>query len=304
MVTEVIRDADPPRIRVMTQNTWGWYFHTPPLGIGYARSGKPPPAWTSRNAVLTNGIRRLSPDVIAFQEAIRTEAFDQIADMLGPSYHLAHQRARQDDGSGATIASRWPINAIHEVDLHVTDRTGDFPCVTLIAEIEAPSPFGRLLLANHVPNWELDFERERELQAVVAARAIDALRSSKIAHTVVAGDFNVDLEAASMRFWAGRQSFQDTSVSYTDAWTRVRPGEAGHTVSPRNPVRSKGTWPQDHGAKIDHILIRDVNHGPSLEVTSCSLAFTEPVDGLWASDHFGVVADLVPAPPTPEPSIC
>ena len=32
--------------------------------------------------------------------------------------------------------------------------------------------------------------------------------------------------------------------------------------------------------------------GPTLEITSCERIFAEPVDGVWASDHFGVVADL------------
>ena len=42
---------------------------------------------------------------------------------------------------------------------------------------------------------------------------------------------------------------------------------------------------------------------PTLEATSCALVFDEPVDGVWASDHFGVVADLVvPSPSTPDRS--
>jgi endonuclease/exonuclease/phosphatase family metal-dependent hydrolase len=303
-VNGVSSDPPIPRLRVMTQNLWGWYFPTPPSGVGYARSGKPPPAWTARNTVLMDGLRQLSPDIIAFQEAIRTPSFDQVQELLGPSYHVVHQRTRQDDGSGASIASRWPIRAVHEVDLHVTDRTTGSPRATLIAEIEAPAPFGRLLLANHVPDWELDFEHERELQAVAAARAIKALVDGTGTHTVVAGDFNVDLDSASMRFWTGRQSLHGISVSYTDAWSQAHPGDPGHTVSPHNPVRSRGTWPQDPGAKIDHILIRCVNHGPTLAVASCTLAFNEPTGGTWASDHFGVVADLLTPPPTPEPSVC
>jgi hypothetical protein len=44
-------------------------------------------------------------------------------------------------------------------------------------------------------------------------------------------------------------------------------------------------------------LVRCGDHGPSLEVAGCALAFDVPVNGTWASDHFGVVADLVV--PTP-----
>jgi hypothetical protein len=39
-------------------------------------------------------------------------------------------------------------------------------------------------------------------------------------------------------------------------------------------------------------------HGPSLDVLDCRRSFDRDVNGIWASDHFGVVADLsVPAHP-------
>jgi len=43
---------------------------------------------------------------------------------------------------------------------------------------------------------------------------------------------------------------------------------------------------------IDHFFVRCGERGwPTLTVTSCALAFAEPVDDVWASDHFGIVAD-------------
>jgi len=39
------------------------------------------------------------------------------------------------------------------------------------------------------------------------------------------------------------------------------------------------------------------NHGPTLDVTTCERLFDKPIDGVWASDHFGIVAELaVPGP--------
>jgi hypothetical protein len=31
---------------------------------------------------------------------------------------------------------------------------------------------------------------------------------------------------------------------------------------------------------------------PTLDITGCVRTFDKPVDGVWATDHFGVVADL------------
>jgi hypothetical protein len=103
-------------------------------------------------------------------------------------------------GQGTSIASRWPLGDVREVDLHVTPRTAGFACTTLIAEIAAP--VGPLLFANHV----------------------------------LAGDFTSDPEAANVRFVCGRQSLDGTSVCYRDAWESVHAAEPGETFTPRNPL--------------------------------------------------------------------
>lgn len=53
-----------------------------------------------------------------------------------------------------------------------------------IAEILAPDPVGLLLFVNHFPNWQLDFEYERELQAVAAARFLEELAHLRTQHTL------------------------------------------------------------------------------------------------------------------------
>src|SRR5205823_10970059 len=138
-------------MRVVTQNLWG------------IRGD-----WEARRAVLIDGFRELQPDLVAFVEAIKTDEYDQVVDLLGPDYHVAHQAAREPDGQGASIASRWRIGELREVDLNVTPRTADFACTTLVADILAPEPFAPLVFANHVPSWQLQFERE--LQALAAVR--------------------------------------------------------------------------------------------------------------------------------------
>ena len=58
-------------------------------------------------------------------------------------------------------------------------------------------------------------------------------------------------------------------------------------------------WPLELGRRIDYIMVRCVDHGPTLDVSSCERIFDKPVDGVWASDHFGVVADLALAGASP-----
>jgi hypothetical protein len=59
-------------VRVATLNLWG-------------RRG----AWGERRPVLIDGFRRLQPDLVAFQEAVVVDGYDQVTDILGTGHHVA-----------------------------------------------------------------------------------------------------------------------------------------------------------------------------------------------------------------------
>lgn len=268
-------------IRVATLNLWG-------------QSGP----WAQRRSVVVDGLREIGPDLVAFQEAIKTDEYDQVRDVLDSDFHMIHQAVRGPEGSGVSIASRWPVDAVREVDLHVTPRTADDQCTTLVAKILVPDPIGPLLFVNHFPSWRLNFELERELQAAVAAQFIEARAAHESMHVLLAGDLDADPHAASIRFWSGRQSLGGMSVCYRDAWESAHSDEPGHTFTPRNALMTDWDWPF---RRIDYIFVRCGAHGgPTLVIASCERIFDEPVDGVWASDHFGLVADLT-MPPRKEP---
>jgi endonuclease/exonuclease/phosphatase family metal-dependent hydrolase len=267
-------------VRVATQNVWR--FHGD---------------WPSRREVLREGFRELRPDVVGFQEAIVTEDRDQPRDLLGTEFHFAHQQLRERDGSCVSIASRWPIAEVRELDGRTGPRARQHPfnCGTIAAEIQAPEPLGRLLFVNHIPSWQQDFEREREVQTVAATQLVEEMLDGRPAHVVVAGDLDAEPESASIRFLCGLQSLDATSVRYRDAWASTHPGEPGHTFSPRNPMVTSGetgAYALEPGRRIDYIFVRCSDHGPTLDTRACHRLFDEPVDGVWASDHFGVCADL------------
>jgi endonuclease/exonuclease/phosphatase family metal-dependent hydrolase len=265
-------------VRVLTLNLWG-------------RSG----AWDERRRVLADGLRELRPDVVAFQEAVKTDGYDQAAELLGPGYRVAHHGGRSEDGTGAAIASGWPLGELLEEDLRVSPRVDPaHGWIGRVAAVEvlAPDPVGPLLFVHHKPSWQRGFERERELQAVAAARFVEGILGGDERHVVLAGDFDATPDSASVRFWSGRQSLDGTSVCYRDAWESVHPADPGHTFAPTNPLVASGEMPLELGRRIDYVMVRCGDHGPTLDVSHCERAFDEPVDGVWGSDHFGVVADL------------
>jgi endonuclease/exonuclease/phosphatase family metal-dependent hydrolase len=151
----------------------------------------------------------------------------------------------------------------------------------------------------------LSFERERELQAVIAARFIEDQVQRASSQVILVGDFDASPEAASVRFWAGRQSLGDISVCYRDAWESTHPEDPGHTFTPASPVvkdevvksmRPFRDWPF---RRIDYIFVRFGAHGgQAMDIAACAQIFDKPINGIWASDHFGLVADLA-APQLP-----
>jgi hypothetical protein len=80
----------------------------------------------------------------------------------------------------------------------------------------------------------------------------------------------------------------------------IHPDDPGHTFTPSNPPVPSRSNPMvvdgervlEVGRRVDHIMVRCGHHGPTLDVVACERIFDEPVDGVWASDHFGVMADL------------
>lgn len=132
--------------------------------------GTGPPA----RPILQAGFVELDPDLITLQEIIRADD-DQAADILGEDYKLVHQSARElTDKASPPRSVGWSARDI-EVDLHVTDRTHEFACTSLVTEIQAPEPVGRFWLINNLPDWQLDHEHERQLQASTTARALELI---------------------------------------------------------------------------------------------------------------------------------
>jgi endonuclease/exonuclease/phosphatase family metal-dependent hydrolase len=246
--------------------------------------------WAARRGVLAAGLRELNPDLLSLQETIVRDDYDQVRELVGEEFHLAHQTDREPDGQGVSIASRWPITGTRELDLQLGARTAGFAATTLIAEIDAPT--GALLLANHFPSWKLNLEAERQAQAVLAARTIEQMQPDLDAHVIVAGDLDADPTAGSVGLWTGHQALEGVSVCYRDAWDKVHPGEPGHTYLPDNPLMVDGDWPF---RRIDYVLVRcGVHGGSALTINDCQIIFDAPRDGVQASDHFGLVADLQP----------
>lgn len=253
--------------------------------------------WAQRRELLVEGIAKLQPDIVLFQEEVRTADYDQTADVLGSGWRIVHSAGRSEqESSGISVASRWPVVAVEEIDLTAGGPPIDeFAWAALIVTVEAP--IGALRVVNHFPDAAADREAERERQAVLVERRLRELAAEADIPTVLAGDLDAEPDAASVRFLLGRQSLEGESAAFVRAWDMAHPGEPCWTLDPGNGLvaTTMPGWPY---REIDHILVRCGRDGlASLLVEACERVHDSPRDGVWASDHYGLVADLVLPPP-------
>lgn len=257
--------GNPARMRVLTQNLLG------------RRQD-----WPRRRAVLAAALARTPPDVVLLQEAVVDGDYDQAAELLGPDFQVRHQAERAPDGSGIAIAGRWPLGRASEIDLRLASRPADLPAGALAVDVHWPYSATALLAVNHKPSRQPDAEAEREAQAVAAVRFVAQIRERTGQPVLLGGDFDAEPEAPSVRFWAGK---------YRDAWRECHGDEPGPTLAPSLNPLAEG---HRHGGdrRVDYLFTRKGELGPALSATRCERTNTVPVQGVWGSDHFGLMAEF------------
>jgi endonuclease/exonuclease/phosphatase family metal-dependent hydrolase len=200
----------------------------------------------------------------------------------------------EDRYGGTVVATRWPHSVVELLDQR-GEQALDVPWCTLAAVVDIPD-LGELLFIATTLSWRLEAEATRERQAV-AVTDLDA-RHRRALPSIIAGDFNADPDAASIRYMRGLQSLQGRSVMYHDAWSVSNPEQAGLTWDARNPKAAKEidaiVRQPAHRRRLDYVFAGSWHAHPKAraEVVEARLVLDEPVDGIWASDHFGVLVDF------------
>ena len=222
-----------------------------------------------RTGLLNRELRALRPDLVALQEVRHPE---QQARLLAGTRlrHVTHQAdvlrdqpPEADRFGGTAIATRRP----HRVVDSVERRIDGFHYWTLAVRVDD------LLFVTLTTPWQREAAHVRYLQAQEVT-----LRYGETLPLIVAGDLNAPPEEAGIRH---------LSAYLRDAWTVAGTGP-GFTWSADNPLAAEEIARLDGSpGRIDYVFA-----GPGWRVRSARLTGERPVDGVWLSDHAGVVADL------------
>lgn len=267
------------RIRVLTINIWN-------------RSGP----WDARLALLRRGIAALAPDVIGMQE-VMSDGTHSLADAVveGLGYQVAYGEAKPLGGGisfGNAVASRWPVSMTKVVELPGagTDEQRSILFTEVMTE-HGPLPF----LVTHLA-WRMHhgFVREEQVQAIAGAiEALEPITEGRLP-LVLTGDFNARPDATEIRFLSGLQSMGGKSVHLLDAFDVAGTGNGVTFDGTRNPFAAPMNEP---ARRIDYVFLRAPDEWHRGRVVDARVVLDEVVDGVAASDHFGVLADLDLAAP-------
>ena len=94
---------------------------------------------------------------------------------------------------------------------------------------------------------------------------------------ILMGDLNADPNDAPLRYLRGELQVAGVSGNFVDCWTTLHPADPGYTDETWNPRR-----------RLDYVLGRYLP-GPPRRVERVG---TGPIDGIYASDHMAVLAEL------------
>jgi endonuclease/exonuclease/phosphatase family metal-dependent hydrolase len=272
------------RLRVLTLNIW--HREAP---------------WEQRREIIRRGITELNPDIIGLQEVLELrvggDLQSQAEELLrGLPYRFVFGSAQEVGPGfhfGNAIASKYPMEG-HEVVRLPGEESGETRSVVHARVI---TPFGPVpVFVTHL-NWKLHHGSVRIRQIARIVELID--ERAPIAETfppILMGDLNAEPESDEIRFLRGFATLEGKSVFFADAWSYGGEGGPGYTFDRKNPYAARSHEPP---RRIDYIFVRGPDGQWRGEPLFTKLVFTEPSDGVFASDHFGLYTELSTEAETP-----
>ena len=244
------------------------------------------PDWRARERGILATLERLRPDVVGLQECWgtgETSQADVVAERLGlhaeflaPSLPPVPVPPEHPEHAGVSIGvglvSRWPIHGLTRHVLPVSHR--QVAPVALEADVRHPDAVFRVIVA--ATEWEPAYADDHLAQTTMLAELLGD--AGKMRPSFLLADLNCD---------ATQPEFAPLAAVADDTWELGGGGTDAVTLSsvvPFAPLEAV----KEIDRRVDHVLVR---RGDGVTVRDASVA-GEPVDGLFPSDHFAVVADV------------
>jgi endonuclease/exonuclease/phosphatase family metal-dependent hydrolase len=272
------------------------------------------PGWAERRVEIVAWLERLEPDVVCLEEIYEDPSTHNTAgwivdQMPGARWHWYFGGAPfgpdlwpdPELRFGSAILSRWPIERSEHVRLPVAPgATGVLAAVPW--ELVHVRTAGLDVFACHLAAAPQD-GLHRQAQVLEIDRRVREIRDDLDAlpagiggtrpamPAILCGDFNAEPESDEIRFLSSLTALDGRTTFWQDAW-RVAGDGAGLTQDWRtNPIAAAMNI---HRKRIDYVFVGDPfgRAGSAGRVLGAEVVFDEPLTGVLASDHAGLVVDI------------
>ena len=258
------------KVKVLSWNIW-WKFEN----------------YIKRQELIFEELQILKPDILCLQEVWEDDEGSQaekISDLLGYEYCYAKSFEFDKVSFGNAIISKYPISK-HQSLLIPIDEKFNENRTLLHAEI-LYEDYKVNVLCTHL-NYKYNQSDIRQKQVRYILEYISNLEKTEFPN-ILCGDFNADPLSDEIKIIIGLSNPVNRTV-LRDAWQITNPNDQGYTWSNKNTFAKK-TLESDR--RIDYIFIGKPGlNGLGHPVKSCLIGNKEK-DGIYPSDHFGIIAHL------------
>jgi endonuclease/exonuclease/phosphatase family metal-dependent hydrolase len=246
--------------------------------------------WERRREAIAATLAEIGPDLCGLQEVWGAPGENLAADLAGRlGMHWcweAASREREGLTLGNAILSRWPIADQARAGLPAGGPAEEGR-IGVHARVDAPG--GALPMFTTHLTYGLGRSQVRVAQVRALAEFVAGHAAGCAYPPVVTGDLNAEPGSDELRLLGGLLTAPAVpGLVLIDAWRYADPGDPGFTWDRRNGYQAGSILPD---SRIDYVLAGPHRQGRG-RVQSARLAGTAPVDGVWPSDHFAVVAEL------------
>ncbi len=179
---------------------------------------------------------------------------------------------------GIAVLSRWPI-LDHQV-LPMPARHRDFDPITLVVRVDHPA--GPLPIVATCLDYGVPYTDDRIAQGDFVADVATDPAVDGPCPVLLMGDLNAAADSPVLR---------RVGDVLTDAWIAGGGAEDAVTLPSSHPSAPLEAGPQLVDQRIDHIFFRPGREDQHVLVEGVQLV-GDAIDGVFPSDHRGVVADL------------
>lgn len=230
----------------------------------------------AQRAQIVDRLTTLRPDAVCLQDAAESDdvsnTAEAIADALGyeSSFYATLDLPTQREG--IAVLAPYPIDSTEAAVMPLSDPgLGDR--FVLAADLRVPGGAVRVFCTHLSTSDDEDAKADEAVAAYLFAESRRVERGS-----FFAGSMNAAPGSLAQRVLTGDATHRMTTGDFVDAWARSRPDDEGATAPASAPTRRE-----------DYVYAVPGTVEPSPSVIACERLFAEPVGGIYAAAHLGVL---------------